>query len=73
MDNKAPKRKGPGRSTISQIRPEVLVARNEGVELDQPWGPGDLEKFVQSNEQEPVLFGKEGNETARITKLKCRK
>ena len=70
MDIKVPKGKGPGQSTISQIRPEVIVARNEGMELDQPRGPGDLEKFVQFNEQEPVLFGKEGDETTRITKLK---
>ena len=57
MDNKAPKRKGPGQSTISQIRPEFIVARNEGMELDQPRNSGDLEKFVQFSEQEPVPFG----------------
>ena len=57
MDNKVPKGRGFGRSTISQVRPEFIVARNEGMELDQPRGSGDLEKFVQSSEQESVPFG----------------
>ena len=57
MDNKAPKGRGLGQSTISQIRPEFTVARNEGMELDQPRNSGDLEKFVQFSEQEPVPFG----------------
>ena len=57
MDNKVPKGEGLGQSTRSQIRPEFTVARNEGMELDQPRNSGDLEKFVQFSEQEPVPFG----------------
>ena len=80
MDNKVPKGKGLGQSTISQIRPEFIVARNEGMELDQPRNSGDLEKFVQFSEQEPVPFGIrpvglflvtfKSLKTARIAKLK---
>ena len=58
MDNKVPKGRGLGQSTISQIRPEFTVARNEGMELDQPRGSGNLKKYVQFNEQEPVPFGR---------------
>ena len=80
MDNTAPKGRGLGQSTINQIRPEFTVARNEGMELDQPWNSGDLEKFVQFSEQEPVPFGIrpvglflvtfKSLKTARIAKLK---
>ena len=56
--NKVPKGKGLGRSTISQVRPEFIVARNEGMELDQPRGSGNLKKYVQFSEQEPVPFGR---------------
>ena len=58
LSNKVPKGKGLGRSTISQVRPELIVARNEGMELDQPRGSGNLKKYVQFSEQEPVPFGR---------------
>ena len=69
MDNKVPKGRGFGRSTISQVRPEFIVVRNEGMELDQPQNARNLERCVPYSGPEPLARSRECRFNVAIEEL----